>query len=237
MEKQKWSQSRLIATVVFAVLAVLVSANIINHYAGAPPAGKHARSVVAINRRVSVGRTATVEANAPHFHFHAWAVCSNRALCGSNYNKVMWTRDAVNMVTRAGCEALLTQTFKTQTAPGWYVGEIKAYTSFSTQDTMASHANWTSEAAGATDITNANRPAFTPGAVDKSADGVFINNNASAAVFTQASTITLKGLYITDSNQVGGATGVLYGEATFTDAPVAAGYTVNVTSTLTATAG
>lgn len=178
-----------------------------------------------------------ISMGVPHWRFHATATCEDVDQCGENFGKVMWVRDATNMVTRAGCQALITQTFKTQTAPSWYVGEIKAYTSFSTQDTMASHTNWTSEATTNTDITNANRPALTLGAVSIAADAVSADNSASPAVFTQNSTITLKGFYVTDENTVGGATGTLYGEATFTDAPVAAGYQVTVTATLTATAG
>lgn len=192
---------------------------------------------------VSAPVHAQIKAGAPHWHFHA-DICAPGPIpqqyngtCGAGTHLVA-QREASNMVTRDGCEALLTQTFKdTSGVAAWYVGEIKAYTSFSTSDTMASHTNWTSEASGSTDITNANRPTLTIGAINKTADAVYGDNSGSVAVFNQNSTITLKGFYVTDSNTVGGATGTLYGEATFTDAPVAAGYTVNVTVTLTATAG
>jgi hypothetical protein len=185
--------------------------------------------VVVADRTVAVSRDAAVTANAAHWHFHV--VARDRT------GKIVWTRDATNMVTRIGCTQLLTQTFKTQTAPTWYVGEIKAYTSFATADTMASHAGWTSEATSTTDITNGTRPALTLGTVANSTDTVSADNSGAVAAFTQNSTISIVGLYVTDVSTVGGATGNLYGEATFTSAPVAAGYTLNITATMSTTAG
>ena len=193
---------------------------------------------LAATRAVSAERAGVVAVNAAHWHFHVVA-CDGA--CGQvtsgHTGKIVWERIASNMVTRIGCTQLLTQTFKTQTAPTWYVGEIKAYTSFATADTMASHAGWTEEETGTTDLTNATRPALTLGAVAATTDTVSADDSGAVASFTQNSTITIVGLYVTDNNTVGGTTGNLYGEATFTAAPVAAGYTLQITATISATAG
>ena len=99
-------------------------------------------------------------------------------------------------------------------------------------DTMASHAPWPAVAA----ISNATRPAFTPGVIAAGA----VDNSGSPAVFTvNADNTYSAGLFLTDNNTVGGATGTLYGMAVWTSGGFRQSYntdTVTVTCTLTMTA-
>lgn len=143
-------------------------------------------------------------------------------------------RECHNMLTTAGANKLLDATIKTGLAsPAWYVGLIKGGSAptFAIGDTMGSHAGWT-EIAGS-DVTQANRQAFTPGAISAGS----VDNTGSVAVYTGNATFTLQGLFVVDNNTLAGSTGTLYGEAAFTAAAIQAGYTINVTATLSITAG
>jgi len=105
---------------------------------------------------------------------------------------------------------------------------------FAITDTLASN-GWTGSAeVTSTQVTNATRPQFVGGAVSSGST----TNSGSVAVFTGNATVTLQGILVTNSNVLAGTTyGQLLGEATFTAAPIAAGYTINVTGTVTSTAG
>jgi hypothetical protein len=148
---------------------------------------------------------------------------------------VVWVEEVDNLVTTAGVNKLLDAMFKTGlTSPAWYVGLIKGASAptFAVGDTMASHSGWT-EIAGS-DVSQANRQAWTAGAVS----GGSVDNSASQAVYSMLTSITLQGLFMADNNTLGGTSGTLYGEAAFaTSQAVQNGYTVNVTATLTITAG
>lgn len=96
-------------------------------------------------------------------------------------------------------------------------------------DTMASHAPWSLITA----YSNATNPAFTPGAI---ANGS-VDNTGSPAIFNINGGVNIGGLFLTDNNAVGGATGTLYGMAVFTAfRALTSGDTASVTSTVTAAA-
>lgn len=188
---------------------------------------------VVSGEHVSVGvpaKRAAIKVGAPHAVYHA--------VFRDGRGRVTAIRDATNLVTRTGATQIITQTFKTQTAPGWAIGEvIAAPPTFSTTDTMGSHAGWTEESSGTGTITNATRPLLSLGAVSNSTDQVSASNGAGV-VFTQNSTTTVYGFYLVDNTTVGGTAGNLYGESTFASpAPVAATYTVTVTVTIQTSAG
>jgi len=158
-------------------------------------------------------------------HYHV--ECFDRA------GKLAWVEDIHNLVTTEGVNRLLDTTFKT--IPGsvaWFVGLIKggAGSTFNIADTLASHAGWTETALG-TDHTQ-NRVTWTPGTIS----GGSVNNSVAPAVFDMLTSITLRGLFM--ANVATGTAGILYGGADFATAQaVQNGYTVNVTATLTITAG
>ena len=173
------------------------------------------------------GQDEAIRPKAVRTHYHV--VCRNRD------GEIMWAEDVDNLVTTAGVNKLLDTTFKTGlTTPAWYAGLIKGGVAptFAVADTMAAHAGWT-EIAG-TDVSQANRQTWTPGTIS----GGSVDNSASQAVYNVLTSITLQGLFMVDNNTLGGTTGTLYGEAAFaTPQAVQNGYTVNVTATLTITAG
>ena len=154
--------------------------------------------------------------------------------CFDRAGKLVWVEDVHNLVTTEGVNRLLDASFKT--IPGsvsWFVGLIKGASgsSFNIADTLASHAGWTEAVAG-TDYSQANRVAWTPGTIS----GGSVDNSASQAVFNMLTSITLQGLFMASVNS--GSSGLLYGGADFADDQVVQnGYTVNVTATLTITAG
>lgn len=150
-----------------------------------------------------------------------------------------WVRHTKNMLTTQGANKYLDSTIKTGvTSPAWKVGLIKGngVPVFAITDTLASH-SWggtDAEVTATTDVSNTVRPAFTPGVIASGS----VDNSASPAVYTGANTITLYGLFISDgTNTIGDTTGNLLGEASFTAAPIATGYTVNATAVISITAG
>lgn len=152
--------------------------------------------------------------------------------------KVLAVRDPkdLDLVTTVGATQLINDTFGASSfTSAWYMGEIKGSApTFAVTDTMASHPGWTEEAG--TDITNATRPTILPiGSVTVSGNNA--TAVATAAVFTQNSSITLQGFYIVDNNTVAGTTGNLYGELAFSSFSVAATNTVTITVSIVTTAG
>ncbi len=150
-----------------------------------------------------------------------------RVECYGPDGVLKWVEEFPNLVTTAGKNALVTNTFKT--IPGsvaWYVGLVDnaGWTAYAAADTMASHTGW----AEGTPYSNATRPAWTPGAVS----GGSVDNSASKAVFTINATLTVRGCFLTDNNTKGGTTGTLYGVGDFAASrSVLSGDTLNVTVT------
>ncbi len=157
-------------------------------------------------------------------------------VCRDRAGNVVWTRHAHNMLTTAGANLYLTDTITSGvSSPTWYVGLLygSSAPTFATTDTLASN-GWSPAAeVTTTQVTNSTRPAFTAGSVSAGS----VSNSASVAVYTGNATVTLQGLFMANNSTLDGTTGTLLGEATFTAAPIASGYTINVTVTVTVTAG
>lgn len=150
--------------------------------------------------------------------------------CLDKNGKVKWTDKITNLVPNVGLNKFLDATLKTGLAsPSWFVG-LKDAVAAVAGDTMASHAGW----AELSPYSNATRPALTLGAVA----GQSVDNSASKASFTIDATATIGGAFVTDSNTVDGATGILLSASNFTTGSkdVDSGDTLNVTVTFTAAA-
>jgi hypothetical protein len=143
-----------------------------------------------------------------------------------------------NLVTRAGVTQIFNATFKNSSTSPWYCSMIKGAgaPTFATTDTMASHAGWT-EIEGS-DVSQSVRETWTPGTISSGADLITLDNSASAATYNMLTSITLQGGFLVDNSTIGGTTGNLYGEATFSVAqPVTDGSTVTLTGQVGLTAG
>ena len=120
-------------------------------------------------------------------------------------------------------------------ATKYYVGLLygSSAPTFATTDTLASNGWSPSAEVTGTQVTNSTRPIFTGSVVSAGST----NNTASVAVYTGNATVTLQGLIFTTSATLDETTSLLLGEATFTAAPIASGYTVQISLTDTITAG
>jgi hypothetical protein len=101
-------------------------------------------------------------------------------------------------------------------------------------DTMAAHTPWSEITA----YTQANRPRFNPGTVASGSVDNSADNSGVGAIFNiNANNTQVFGLFLSDNNTIGGATGLLYGMAPF-GAPGAqqmnSGGQLTVIATLTA---
>jgi hypothetical protein len=160
-------------------------------------------------------------------------------VCRDRAGRIVWTRRAHNLLTTAGANIYLTDTIVSGvSSPTWYVGLLYGTSAptFATSDTMASN-GWATGTGGGevtgTQVTNSTRPAFTPGSVS----GGSVSNSSSVAIYTGNASVTLQGLFVANNSTLDGTTGTLLGEATFTAAPIASGYTINLTVTISVTAG
>jgi hypothetical protein len=147
-----------------------------------------------------------------------------------------WERKTHNMLTTAGANLYLTDTITAGvSSPTWFVSLLYGSSgpTFAIGDTLASNGWSPSAEVTGTQVTNATRPALVWGAVSAGS----VNNGGSVAVFTGNATVTLQGLIVVNNSTLAGTTATLLGEATFTAAPIAAGYTINVTVTDNVTPG
>lgn len=121
----------------------------------------------------------------------------------------IWRDLFENLVMIAGYDALLEATFKgSGYTAAWFVGLIEGPgASFDSGDTMASHAGWDESII----IDEIARPAFVPGTVA----GGSVDNVDSRAVFTMSEAGSVGGFFLTDDDEISGATGVLYGAGEF----------------------
>jgi hypothetical protein len=157
-------------------------------------------------------------------------------VCRDRFGAIVWTRDAHNMLTTAGANKYLDSTIKTGvSSPTWFVSLLYGASAptFAITDTLASNGWSPSAEVTGTQVTNATRPAFTPGTIAAGS----VNDSASPAVFTGNATVTLQGIIVANSATLDETASTLLGEATFTPAPIASGYTINVTVTISVTAG
>jgi hypothetical protein len=148
--------------------------------------------------------------------------------CHDRDGNLAWEDEVHNLVTAVGKRYSLDALFSSSGfTSAWYVGLVDndSYSAYDEDDTMASHAGWIENV----DYDEGTRPtvAFS------SASG--LSKVASSAVaFSMNATATIRGLFMTTDSTKGGTSGTIYSVGDFTggNKPVADGYTVSVTPTM-----
>jgi hypothetical protein len=126
-----------------------------------------------------------------------------------------WKDTARNGCTSVGLDYLLNTAWRGGTAiTTWFLGLVDnaGWTGYNLADTMASHSSPNAWAEN-TDYSNADRPAWGPGAP---ASNAIVNAATVDFQMTPSSTKTIKGLFCVSSNTKGGTTGTLWATASFT---------------------
>ena len=152
--------------------------------------------------------------------------------CFDKDGNLKWEESCHNLVVNQGLQDMNTKYFKGTTySAAWYVGLVDAagFTAYSANDTMASHTGWTET----TSYSGANRATATFGTAT-TADPSVIDNSLSQAQFNITGTVTVKGAFLTATQDKTTNTGVLFSVSSF-QAPgnrsVVNGDTLNVTYT------
>ncbi len=146
------------------------------------------------------------------------------------YSRPLWIEEAPNLVVMAGLTDSIDKHFKGSSyTAAWYVGLVSGTPTFAEGNTMDSHAGWFEVApyAGA-------RPTLTLGTVVSGS----VDNSANKAAYTINATMVVGGAFLVTLPTASQTSGTLYGGAAFTggNRSVASGDTLNVTTTLSATA-
>lgn len=150
--------------------------------------------------------------------------------CYDKDGNLKWQDVAKNMVVSAGLQDMNTKYFKGSSyTAAWYVGLVNAagFSAYDTTDTLASHAGW----AETTAYSGANRATATFGTATTASPSV-ISNTASQAQFSITGTVTVKGAFLTTTQDKTTNTGLLFSVASFQspgDRSVVDGDTLNVT--------
>lgn len=128
--------------------------------------------------------------------------------CRDANGALKWKDTAKNGVCNAGLNDLLDVYLRAQANSTWYISLIdgSGYTALAAADTSASHAGWTESQ----DYTNATRPAWGPAAAASQSIA-----NSSVVNFTMNATKTIKGAFLINASTKGGATGILFCTALF----------------------
>lgn len=145
-----------------------------------------------------------------------------------------WADWAKNGVTNGGLDSMNNIYFRGVTPiTTWYLGLVdnSGFSTFSPTDTMASHAGW----AEGTYISNANRPAWSPGA----SSGQTVVNASPIAFNINANGKTVKGLFLVSDNTISGTAGLLWATAAFSGGTqsVNSGDTLQATYSVTGASG
>ncbi len=133
--------------------------------------------------------------------------------CYDKDGNLKWETQAKHLVTKQGLQDMNTQYFKGATyTAAWYVGLVDSagFSTYDSNDTMASHTGW----AEATGYSGANRGTATFGSATL-ADPSVINNLASQASFSITGTATIRGAFLTNTQDKTVNTGILFSEADF----------------------
>ena len=152
--------------------------------------------------------------------------------CFDKDGNLKWEESCHNLVVNQGLQDMNTKYFKGTTySAAWYVGLVDAagFTAYSANDTMASHTGWTET----TSYSGANRATATFGTAT-TADPSVIDNSLSQAQFNITGTVTVKGAFLTATQDKTTNTGVLFSVSSFQspgDRSVVNGDTLNVTYT------
>lgn len=152
--------------------------------------------------------------------------------CFDKDGNLKWEESCHNLVVNQGLQDMNTKYFKGTTySAAWYVGLVDAagFTAYSANDTMASHTGWTET----TSYSGANRATATFGTAT-TADPSVIDNSLSQAQFNITGTVTVKGAFLTATQDKTTNSGVLFSVSSFQspgDRSVVNGDTLNVTYT------
>ena len=153
--------------------------------------------------------------------------------CFAPDGALRWREVCRNTVVNAGLDDVLDKYFRGASyTAGFFVGLTTGTPGFVPADTMASHAGWTEFTAYQNGA-----PTQRPGLALGSVASQSVDNGASKASFLiTANGSTIGGAFVTTDGTAGGATGTLYGGASFStgNKSADANDTLNVTVTLTA---
>jgi hypothetical protein len=150
--------------------------------------------------------------------------------CFDKDGNLKWEDKCHNLVVNAGLQDMNNKYFKGTTySAAWYIGLVDAagFTAYDPADTMASHTGW----AETTAYSGSNRATATFG-TPTSADPSVINNSASQAQFSITGTVTVKGAFLTATQDKTTNSGILFSVSSFQspgDRSVVNGDTLNVT--------
>lgn len=152
--------------------------------------------------------------------------------CFDKDGNLKWEEKCHNLVVNQGLQDMNAKYFKgSGYSAAWYVGLVDAsgFTAYSANDTMASHTGWTET----TSYSGANRATATFGTAT-TADPSVIDNSANKAQFSMTGTVTVKGAFLTATQDKTTNSGVLFSVSSFQspgDRSVVSGDTLNVTYT------
>ena len=152
--------------------------------------------------------------------------------CFDKDGNLKWEESCHNLVVNQGLQDMNTKYFKGTTySAAWYIGLVDAagFTAYDPTDTMASHTGWNETTA----YSGANRATATFGTAS-TADPSVISNTASQAQFSMTGTVTVKGAFLTATQDKTTNTGVLFSVSSFQapgDRSVVSGDTLKVTYT------
>lgn len=149
--------------------------------------------------------------------------------CLGEDGNLKWETKAKNLVTNTGLQDMNTLFFTGSAyTAAWYIGLVDdaGFTAYAAADTMASHAGW----AESTVYSGTDRGTATFGTATLANPSV-ISNNATQAQFSITGTATIRGAFLTETQDNSTNTGVLFSVADF-EAPgsraVVSGDTLNV---------
>lgn len=150
--------------------------------------------------------------------------------CYDKDGNIKWTDVAKNIVVTAGLEDMNNTYFAGTTyTAAWYVGLVNAsgFSAYDTTDTLSSHTGWSET----TSYYGSDRADATFGAATAASPSV-ISNSASQASFAMSGTVTVKGAFLTNTQDKLTNTGLLFSVSSFQspgDRSVVDGDTLNVT--------
>jgi hypothetical protein len=133
--------------------------------------------------------------------------------CYDKDGNLKWTNRAKNLVTNQGLQDMNTQYFKGAAyTAAWYIGLVDnaGFTAYAAADTMASHAGWSETTA----YSGTDRATATFGTAT-TADPSVIDNAGSQASFSITGTVTVRGAFLTATQDNSTNTGVLFSVADF----------------------
>lgn len=150
--------------------------------------------------------------------------------CYDKDGNLKWSDVAKNLVVTAGLQDMNNKYFKgSGYTAAWYIGLVSDtdFSGYNTADTLASHAGWTETTA----YDGSNRATATFGTPTSASPSV-ISNSASQAQFSINGTVTVKGAFLTTTQDKSTNTGLLFSVSSFQspgDRSVVSGDTLNVT--------